>query len=462
VRFFKLSKYTFLMKNCIFTFFAAFLVVSDFFAQEPIKQYTITVPMTINEEKGPLFYAGLTSIDVPDDELKKFKLPDSLHKYAVVKVMLNKPFFQLERFHKKVAKPDEIADVKEYFGTDESRYPPPPIEGYSYCHYLYILIATDGKIKDVIIDKNCNHDFNDDFVYSFKPEDKEKDIDLTVDLWLQGKYVRRNETYRLKLLGINDLFCKMEKRKYYYGSFNIQGKRYIVSADNMFQTGVFEVGELFLTEGTFKKPEEVFFDEKNMTNRYFKQLNDTTLLKMGGYDTERLTMDFDVYKCKKDYKTIGFLKNYYIPEDIPIEDLAGKTFTFQTYKGKYLLVDFWGTWCVPCIATIPDLVEAYNKIDKTKIAFLSIAREHKNTPAAKAKVLEMVTEKSMTWQQGFAYYQSVKNQSAIIKQLYSISFPSLFLIDSQGKIIARSNDMDTGKVVLQKALELAGTAPKKE
>jgi cytochrome oxidase Cu insertion factor (SCO1/SenC/PrrC family) len=74
----------------------------------------------------------------------------------------------------------------------------------------------------------------------------------------------------------------------------------------------------------------------------------------------------------------------------------------------------------------------------------------------------MVTEKSMTWQQGFAYYQSVKNQSAIIKQLYSISFPSLFLIDSQGKIIARSNDMDTGKVVLQKALELAGTAPKKE
>ncbi len=400
--------------------------------------------------------------DVSDEEVQKFKLPDSLHKYAVVKMMINREFFLLERFYKKTLKEEDLTRLREYFGTDESRYPPPPLAGYSYCHYLYILISTNGKVKDIIIDKNCNRDFTDDFIYSFKPEEKEKDIDITVDLFLKGKYSRRNETIRLKTLGINDLFCKMEKRKYYYGSFSLQGKNYIINADNMFQTGVFPIGQFFVTEGGFKDVENCKWGARFMTSDYFKRLNDTTLLKMGDYDTERLTLDLEVYKCKKEYHIKGFETDYYIPNDIKIDDIDNKPFTFKDYKGKYLLIDLWGTWCGPCIETMPDLVKAYNEIDKTKIEFLSIAREDKNSTAAKDKVRKIATEKGMTWQQGFSYYINEKKQSDIVKFSYIISYPTLMLLNPEGKIIMRSEGMDDCKLFLPKVLELVGAAPEKK
>ncbi len=111
--------------------------------------------------------------------------------------------------------------------------------------------------------------------------------------------------------------------------------------------------------------------------------------------------------------------------DFTVLDPAGKEINLKSLRGKALVLDFWGSWCVWCIKGIPDMKAAYKKYGK-KVEFLSIACN--DTDEKWRAALE---EQKMPWLQ--AINGTEKNDVSV---LYGISgYPTKIIIDAEGKIV---------------------------
>lgn len=123
---------------------------------------------------------------------------------------------------------------------------------------------------------------------------------------------------------------------------------------------------------------------------------------------------------------------------VPIHktDINGNPVNLQTLKGKYVLIDFWGSWCAPCRASHPHLKEIYSKYKDQGFEILGIAQETAATlDKCEAAWKKAIEKDGITWLQ-------VLNNLDIDKfdavKAYGISaFPSKILLDKEGKIIDR-------------------------
>jgi len=117
---------------------------------------------------------------------------------------------------------------------------------------------------------------------------------------------------------------------------------------------------------------------------------------------------------------------------IPItgSDLAGKPVSLSQYKGKVLLLDFWATWCGPCIHELPNVVAAYGKYHAQGFDVVGITLDKEN---AKQRVQEFVTTNNIPWRQVYdGKYWMAANAAA-----YGVrSIPFTVLIGRDGKIAA--------------------------
>ncbi|HEX6813966.1 MAG TPA: redoxin domain-containing protein [Planctomycetota bacterium] len=113
------------------------------------------------------------------------------------------------------------------------------------------------------------------------------------------------------------------------------------------------------------------------------------------------------------------------PKPIGKPDLAGKPIDLAEYKGKVVLLDFWATWCGPCIAELPHLLAAYEKYHDKGFEIVGISLDQ--DPAALER---FIAERKMTWRQ----HMDGKNEVAAAYGVRSI--PATFLIGADGKIAA--------------------------
>lgn len=122
--------------------------------------------------------------------------------------------------------------------------------------------------------------------------------------------------------------------------------------------------------------------------------------------------------------------------------------SFASLKGKYVLVDFWASWCGPCKASFPHMKEVYRKYksDKFEIYGISIDKD-------KAAWLKGVEDQQLPW-------LSTLDTKNIAQSGFAVTaVPTTFLIDPQGKIIMKEVGFETdGSSPLEKKLvELFGT-----
>jgi peroxiredoxin len=116
--------------------------------------------------------------------------------------------------------------------------------------------------------------------------------------------------------------------------------------------------------------------------------------------------------------------------DFTQTDTSGKVITLSSYKGKYVLVDFWASWCGPCRAENPNVVETYQKFKNKNFTVLGVSLDKSKAPWIKA-----IKDDGLMWTQvsDLKYWN---NEVALKYHIASI--PQNFLIDPNGKIVGRN------------------------
>ena len=122
--------------------------------------------------------------------------------------------------------------------------------------------------------------------------------------------------------------------------------------------------------------------------------------------------------------------------DFTFTTLSGETHRLSDFRGRYVLLDFWGSWCGPCVGEIPNLIEIDKKFAGRGLVMISISNDAAVKKWTPSQLADYTSKKSMEWMQ---VLDDVDNT---INKLYNIRFyPNVFLIDPRGHVVQRKDLM---------------------
>ncbi len=130
---------------------------------------------------------------------------------------------------------------------------------------------------------------------------------------------------------------------------------------------------------------------------------------------------------------IGRLENVQIGKEAPLftlPDTTGTNVNLADFRGRYLLIDFWASWCPYCRVENPNLVTAYEKYKDMKFTILSVSLDSDHT-----KWMKAIHDDNMTW----THVSDLQYWDAEVPALYAVrGIPANVLLDPDGNIIARN------------------------
>jgi peroxiredoxin len=125
--------------------------------------------------------------------------------------------------------------------------------------------------------------------------------------------------------------------------------------------------------------------------------------------------------------------------DFSLPDVSGKEVKLSSFKGKYVLVDFWASWCKPCRDENPNVVNAFNKYRNKNFTVLGVSLDR---PGQKDEWIKAIRADNLTWTQ----VSDLKFWESSVVPLYGFNgIPYNVLVDPQGIVIGenlRENQLD--------------------
>ncbi len=112
--------------------------------------------------------------------------------------------------------------------------------------------------------------------------------------------------------------------------------------------------------------------------------------------------------------------------DFKVTDTTGKTHTLSGYKGKWVLVNYWATWCPPCLEEIPDLIDLHEN-KKNNLVVIGIAMDYRDPK----QVTDFADGLLVT-------YPIVLGTAKVINQIGPVQgLPTTYLYNPEGKMVAQ-------------------------
>ena len=112
--------------------------------------------------------------------------------------------------------------------------------------------------------------------------------------------------------------------------------------------------------------------------------------------------------------------------DLDLKDLDGKVHKLSDYRGKWIVVNYWATWCPPCRREIPDLVDFHNKHKESDAVVLGVNHEY-----ATVKELKNFKKK---YKMNYPVLQATPATPSIDREIRGL--PTTYLVNPEGQIVA--------------------------
>lgn len=122
--------------------------------------------------------------------------------------------------------------------------------------------------------------------------------------------------------------------------------------------------------------------------------------------------------------------------DFTVIDTNGKTHTLSGYKGKWVLVNYWATWCPPCLEEIPDLIALHGD-KKNNLVVIGVAMDYRNAKQVTDFADGMLVD-----------YPIVLGTPKVVRQIGPVQgLPTTYLYNPEGKMVAQQVGLITRAAV---------------
>ena len=165
----------------------------------------------------------------------------------------------------------------------------------------------------------------------------------------------------------------------------------------------------------------------------FSEKQQATIIKRANAEGCDCGCSMTVAQCRNDDQTCGkgmALAKAIVKDvtgvDIKFTSIDGKKIDVSKMKGKVVLIDFWATWCGPCVAELPNVKRAYDKLHSKGFEIVGISLDSKESALRR-----FVKKEKMPWPQ----YFDGKGWKNSISTAHGIrSIPAMWLVDKQGNL----------------------------
>ena len=331
-------------------------------------------------------------------------------------------------------------------------------------HNILLLIGTKGDKRVIMVDSNNDKDFGNEKILEYNyplNEEEQKEIQNSLPtISTQFEFLENGQIFTKNVqikptpyLGSMSLSFRTnnEVEKKYFLFVSIPEYKNGEVSINGVDFNVF-VSNSFIRMNYLKERVSIFISPKSedllpeLAGNIPYKIGDVFNAKGHDYLIDSISNWGDKLFIKyigKNERPEGVSEGFY-PPIFEAKYLDNTAFDLAKYSGNYVLLDFWGTWCVPCIELIPELKKMNDDFSSKNFTLISVAYDENSE-----QVMEFVTKENMNWPHLFVG-RSQNDENSMIHKLKVAKFPTTILISPDGKILGRDLSFDKLRELLNK------------